>query len=461
MLQEEGLWLLNDQAMGCGCGNCKSIQQQVIQGEPGADGLSAYQLWLQAGHTGTAEDFLASLQGDDGRSAYAIALDNGFTGSEEDWLASLVGHSAYQVWLDAGNTGTVGDFLDSLQGDDGVNAFTFVAPGISGFTMPAVGSTFDLAVVNASWVTMGQPLHVENGGAFLVANVAGNTVTLRNPGPADGYPPTGVQGNASPGSTVTGGVVLKVSATGRPGLHGPPGPVTPGDAGPSAYDVAVQNGFPGNEEQWLNSLIGPPGTKVLFLTGNPNMEASGYGSPDGTLAVETGTPGRTKWWRRTGPGTWVLEYEQVFSTPSDESDLFRVAKSAPQAIPLGTVGPVIVSFGDWTMPGFNSGAWNGTAYEATPVPPHHQRFTLENIILRRVPMGSPTTFTVAIVKNGTPQATTTLTVGSGDTSASIALLMADMTISNGDTVWVEVTPSAATVYEWSVDTGAWFRNEQL
>jgi hypothetical protein len=30
------------------------------------------------------------------------------------------GKSAYQLWIDAGNTGTIGDFLDSLKGQDGV-----------------------------------------------------------------------------------------------------------------------------------------------------------------------------------------------------------------------------------------------------------------------------------------------------------------------------------------------------
>lgn len=35
--------------------------------------------------------------------------------------------------------------------------------------------------------------------------------------------------------------------------------MTPGARGYSAYDVAVQNGFIGTEEEWLASLQGPPG----------------------------------------------------------------------------------------------------------------------------------------------------------------------------------------------------------
>lgn len=43
-------------------------------------------------------------------------------------------------------------------------------------------------------------------------------------------------------------------------LVGPPGnPGTPGDDGDSAYAVAVTNGFVGTEAQWLASLVGPEG----------------------------------------------------------------------------------------------------------------------------------------------------------------------------------------------------------
>lgn len=59
---------------------------------------------------------------------------------------------------------------------------------------------------------------------------------------------------------------------GPPGLdgeQGPPGPIGPqgpqgeqgpkGDDGRSAYEVAVQEGFEGTQEEWLASLIGPRG----------------------------------------------------------------------------------------------------------------------------------------------------------------------------------------------------------
>ena len=60
-------------------------------------------------------------EGHDGKSAYELWLDQGHTGSVEDFLDSLVGvgKSAYEFWLDLGNVGTIEDFINSLKGDTG------------------------------------------------------------------------------------------------------------------------------------------------------------------------------------------------------------------------------------------------------------------------------------------------------------------------------------------------------
>ena len=80
------------------------------------DGKSAYEIWLEEGHTGTVTDFLESLVGEPGASAYEIWLSVGHEGTIMDFLIDIQGDSAYQVWLDAGNEGSVQDFLDSLVG---------------------------------------------------------------------------------------------------------------------------------------------------------------------------------------------------------------------------------------------------------------------------------------------------------------------------------------------------------
>ena len=57
-----------------------------LKGPAGADGTSAYQVWLDAGNTGTEQEFLDSFNGTDGadgESAYQIAVSNGFVGTEQ------------------------------------------------------------------------------------------------------------------------------------------------------------------------------------------------------------------------------------------------------------------------------------------------------------------------------------------------------------------------------------------
>lgn len=71
-------------------------------GTPGDVGKSAYQIWLDAGNTGSLQQYLDSLKGTPG-------------------TPGDVGKSAYQVWLDAGNTGTLQQYLDSLRGSTGSN----------------------------------------------------------------------------------------------------------------------------------------------------------------------------------------------------------------------------------------------------------------------------------------------------------------------------------------------------
>jgi PKD repeat protein len=83
-------------------------------GAPGENGLSAYEIAVQDGFSGTEEQWLSSLvgpagstgstgatgasgiSGSNGLSAYEIALQDGFSGTEEQWLDSLVGATGEQ-----------------------------------------------------------------------------------------------------------------------------------------------------------------------------------------------------------------------------------------------------------------------------------------------------------------------------------------------------------------------------
>ena len=82
-------------------------------------------------------------------------------------------------------------------------------------------------------------------------------------------------------------------------IRGPEGP-----AGKSAYQVAVDNGFVGTEEEWLASLVGPPGADgtVSFdeLTPAQRESLRGEGVPAGgttgqVLAKSSNTDYATRW----------------------------------------------------------------------------------------------------------------------------------------------------------------------
>lgn len=80
-------------------------------GKDGANGKSAYEIWIDEGHSGTQSDFLNWLKGKDGM--------DGSGGSGSDGKNGQDGKSAYQIWLDNGHTGSETDFLTWLKGEDG------------------------------------------------------------------------------------------------------------------------------------------------------------------------------------------------------------------------------------------------------------------------------------------------------------------------------------------------------
>ena len=129
-------------------------------------------------------------------SAYSIAVNNGFKGTEEEWLESLKGKSAFQIAVDHGYVGTEEEWLRSLQGKDGYSAYEL-----------AVQEGFEGTV--EEWL---ESLKGEKG-------EKGDKGDKGDPGE---------------------------------GEQGPPGPQ--GESGKSAYDIAVEHGYEGTEEEWIESL---------------------------------------------------------------------------------------------------------------------------------------------------------------------------------------------------------------
>ena len=240
--------------------------EKGADGAPGVDGKSAYQIWLEAGNTGTEQDFLDSLKGEkgadgtmtfddlteeqkeslkgapgpDGKSAYQIWLGAGNSGTEQDFLDSLVGEpgengpmgesgsdgsSAYEIWINEGNSGTEQDFLDSLKGEkgaDGTMSFEDLTEEQKESLKGADGkSAYDI------WLDAGNSGSEED---FLQ------------------------------------------SLVGEPGENGPMG--ESGSDGASAYETWINEGNSGSEQDFLDSLKGENGqdgfSPVVTITDTDN-----------------------------------------------------------------------------------------------------------------------------------------------------------------------------------------------
>lgn len=126
------------------------VDQEIASIEvSGGNGLSAYEIWLNDGHTGTESDFLNWLKGKDG--ADGAPGQNGLDGKDgvdgktpyiqdgywyidgtstnvkaegkdgingKDGTSGKEGKSAYEVWLEAGHSGSEDEFLQWLKGDN-------------------------------------------------------------------------------------------------------------------------------------------------------------------------------------------------------------------------------------------------------------------------------------------------------------------------------------------------------
>lgn len=96
----------------------------------GSNGLSAYEIAVGLGFLGTESEWIASLQGADGSNSgfsaeanedgtITFTFPDGSTFTAPD-LTGANGDSAYAIWLAEGNVGSEVDFLASLQGAQGI-----------------------------------------------------------------------------------------------------------------------------------------------------------------------------------------------------------------------------------------------------------------------------------------------------------------------------------------------------
>ena len=88
LLEGQPAWEIDTYRLKIGDGETRYNKLPYI-GYDAKNGKSAYELWLEAGNSGTEQEYLDSLKGKDGKSVY-------------------------DSWLEAGNEGSLNDFIEYM-----------------------------------------------------------------------------------------------------------------------------------------------------------------------------------------------------------------------------------------------------------------------------------------------------------------------------------------------------------
>jgi hypothetical protein len=269
-------------------------------GGAGKDGKSAYEIAVENGFEGTEEEWLESLvgpqgePGQEGKSAYEVAVENGFEGTEEEWLESLIGPqgepgqdgNGTSYYGQAGTTSPEEVIID----EKGV----YQSTGILGvldeeksYKMilgeeDTLGLKNDTGQTQLFLVYASADVQVGNNKILgLKLSVNGNLIDQ-----SECQAPTGVASSFA--KLVTNWIVElnqgdEVAINLANFTNSDPLTVLrskivattiskQGQEGQSAYEIAVENGFEGTEEQWLESLVGPQGPEGPPGTGGGALE---------------------------------------------------------------------------------------------------------------------------------------------------------------------------------------------
>lgn len=248
------------------------------KGDQGLNGKSAYDVWKDAGNVGDEKAFLKSLvgeKGDSGKSAYQLAVADGFSGTEQEWISSLKGKDAYQLAVSSGYQGDLSSWIKSLKGekgDQGLPGKDAVAPKLQMGAVKSVASDqpaqADLVDNhdNTYTLTLSIPAGAkgETGGVNQIVKPDLTIGTITNVSSDE---------KASASLTKTGETSYAINLSIPAGKAGADGVGKPGANGKSAYDLAVENGFKGDLQSWLNSLKGSDGKDAVGTPGKDGKSA--------------------------------------------------------------------------------------------------------------------------------------------------------------------------------------------
>ena len=222
-----------------------------------------------------------------GKTAYMSAVEYGYEGTEPEWVETLKGEDSI-VPGPVGPIGPIGDTgPQGIQGETGIQGIQGPIgdtgeQGIQGIQGP-IGDTGSQGIQGPIGDTGEQGIQ----GPIGDTGIAGDTGEQGLQGIKGDTGEQGIQGIQ--GETGEQGI------QGIQGIEGPIGPI--GNTGPqgpadgdSAYTVAVQNGFVGDVNEWLTSLIGADG--ILGGDGAEGIQGPvGPQGPEGPQGPSNGVVG--------------------------------------------------------------------------------------------------------------------------------------------------------------------------
>ena len=273
-------------------------------GKDGTNGKSAYQIWLDNGNVGTEEEYLESLKGSDGYTPV----------KGKDYFDGDDGKSAYQLWLDAGNTGSIEDYQASLKGEKGDKGND--------------ATTYYTWLKYADTPTSGMS---DNPTNKKYMGVAYNKTTPTESNNYNDYAWSLIKGeDGEDGITPIKGVDYFDGYTPVKGKD-----YFDGEDGKSAYELWLEEGNTGSEEDYLNSLKGDDGYTPIkgkdYFDGEPGDDGVSIVSVTNYYAKNTSatTPPTSGWdtkrpTRNKTEFLWVKELIKFSNNTEQETTPFVV-----------------------------------------------------------------------------------------------------------------------------------------
>lgn len=242
----------------------KSYTQKTAEGMGAVKGKDGFSPIIKESPDNTGEVYKLSIQTETTSfTTTNLKGKNGTNGTD-----GTNGKSAYEIAKEEGFSGTITEWLSSLNGRDGINGLDGISPTIAVNTDTDSEYKLDITDKNGTFTTPNLK-GGGGGGSFDLTDyytkIEVDELIKDVPKGEDGFSPALAvkeQTDTTYVLTVTdaNGTFDTPNLKGENGINGADG--EKGTDGKSAYQVAVDNGYSGDESDWLASLKGVDGLSL-------------------------------------------------------------------------------------------------------------------------------------------------------------------------------------------------------